>query len=129
MITGIHLFIQILLYLDVTEEIERQNTFWCEKGKEIENEFKKLYKPQPASKLKKKGKKKQMSNEGNKELSCYASALTKELLIKVSLQNHLLIFSFVFTIALFVLPFHLIMRINCRTQNGSFYINHSHGNG
>ena len=92
MITGIHLFIQILLYLDVAKEIERQNTFWCEKGKEIENEFKKLYKPQPASKLKKKGKKKQMSNEGNKELSCYASALTKELLIKVSLQNHLLIF-------------------------------------
>ena len=129
MITGIHLFIQILLYLDVAKEIERQNTFWCEKGKEIENEFKKLYKAQPAPKLKKKGKKKQMSNEGNKELSCYASALTKELLIKVSLQNHLLIFSFVFTIVLFVLPFHLIMRINCRTQNGSFYNNHSHGNG
>lgn len=85
MITGIHLFIQILLYLDVAKEIERQNTFWCEKGKEIENEFKKLYKPQPAPKLKKKGKKKQMSNEGNKELSCYASALTKKLLIKMSL--------------------------------------------
>lgn len=128
--TGIHLVIQILLNLDVAKEIERQNTFWCEKGKEIENEFKKLYKPQPAPKLKKRGKKKQISNEGNKELSCYASALTKELLIKVSLQNRLFIlFSFVFSIVLFVLPFHLIMRINSRSQSGSFYNNHSHDNG
>lgn len=129
MSTGIHLVIQILLYLDVAKEIERQNTFWREKGKEIESEFKKLYKPQPAPKLKKRGKKKQILNEGNKELSCYASALTKELLIKVSLQNRLFIlFSFVFSIVL-VLPFHLIMRIKSRSQNGSFYNNHSHDNG
>ena len=116
MITGIHLLTLVLLYLDVSKEIERQNTFWREKGKEIENEFKKLYKPQPAPKLKKKGKTKQMSNEGNKELSCFASTLTKELLIKVSLQNHL----FISFLCLFHwslgLPFHLIMRIKSRTQ-------------
>ena len=115
MITGIHLFIPILLNVDVAQEIERQNTFWRKKGKEIEDEFKKLYKPQPAPKLKKKGKKtKQMSHERNEELSSYAAALTKELLIKVSLQNHLFIsFVFLFLCSL-CLPFHLIMRIKSR---------------
>lgn len=108
MITGIHLFIPILLYVDVVaaKEIERQNTFWSEKGKEIENEFKKLYKP---PQLKKKRKTKQMPNEGNKELSSYAAALTKELLIKVSLQNHLFI-SFLCLFHLFSLFYNLIMR-------------------
>lgn len=33
-----YLFIPILLYVDVAKEIERQKTFWCEKGKEIETE-------------------------------------------------------------------------------------------
>lgn len=73
--------------------------FWHEKGKEMETEFKKLYKPPlSAPKRKKKQNTKEMPMGENKELSSYVAALKKEFLIKVSLQSHLYI-SF---------PFHLI---------------------
>ena len=78
------------MFIDVAEEIEKQKSSWCERGKEIEIEFKKLYKPpQPAGKRTKKRKGTQLHKEENKELSSYAAALTKEFLIKVSLQSHL----------------------------------------
>jgi nitrate reductase gamma subunit len=104
MVTGVNVLFATLMYIDVAKEIEKQKATWHEKGKEIENEFKKLYKPpQPAPKLKKKQKTKQLQKEENKELSSYAAALTKEFLIKVSLQSHLSISCLFSKFALFYL--------------------------
>ena len=70
------------MYIDVAKEIEKLKSSWHEKGKEIENEFKRLYKlPQPAPKLKKKRNGKQLQKEENKDLSS-----SKEFLIKASLH-------------------------------------------
>jgi len=66
----------------VAEEILRQKEFWKEKQKEIEGQFKGLYKPPP--KTLKGRKKKQLSD--SKELSSYAGSLTKEFIIKVCSQ-------------------------------------------
>ena len=53
MVIGLNVFFENRMYIDVAKEIEKLKSPWHEKGKEIENEFKRLYKlPQPAPKLK-----------------------------------------------------------------------------
>ena len=88
MVTGVNVLFATLMYIDVAKEIEKQKATWHEKGKEIENE---------------KQKTKQLQKEENKELSSYAAALTKEFLIKVSLQSHLSISCLFSKFALFYL--------------------------
>ena len=88
LLDGVNVLFATLMYIDVAKEIEKQKATWHEKGKEIENE---------------KQKTKQLQKEENKELSSYAAALTKEFLIKVSLQSHLSISCLFSKFALFYL--------------------------
>lgn len=70
------------IHTGVAEEIVRQKEFWKEKQKEIEGQFKDLYKPPPKTL---KGRKKKQQSD-SKELNSYAGSLTEEFIIKVHMS-------------------------------------------